>query len=609
MKLKNAHIQNFRSIRDLNIDFTNDSTQNCHIFLGINESGKSNILRALALLNKTVDFNYERDCEKEAKKRSAAVSVSYEFELDRSELEKISQILANAGVPENIVTLKKIKNEITVATNGQRSERWIFLTKDNLEKTKYGISDDFKKMFDTRTTLDTGNEPNEENLQKLYTTLLGVQLTAFIPKILYWKREKEYLISRPISLRELQTNPNTSIPLKNMFALIGINDSNLSKNIERVFSNDASDRRSIQRQLSKTTTAHINKIWKDHRVSIDVNIDRDGTCNVGVYDVDNEDQIFNMEDRSEGFKQFVSILLTLSVEARQESLKNAIILLDEPDSSLHPGGVLCLKDELLQISELNTVVVATHSVFLVDRKNLSRHVRVFKEEGSTKAERIRKDNPFCEDVLYRALGTTLFEMIEPNMLILEGTTDKDIFEALRIKLQNKVDFPAVTVISAGGANQVKKYLEFFKKLWVTGRAIFDSDNEGKSQIANIERDRQDLASLTTEIFDFVKMDKEAATVEDLLPIELITTATKNLYGSILKIELNKRPILEEIKKAKEKAGISRDHDLSELKSWIAKSVITEMKLDEKIIEKRYSIYAEFLNKVASELKSASRVTL
>lgn len=47
MRLKSVEIRNFRSINDITVDF--DPT--CRVLVGINESGKSNILNALALLS------------------------------------------------------------------------------------------------------------------------------------------------------------------------------------------------------------------------------------------------------------------------------------------------------------------------------------------------------------------------------------------------------------------------------------------------------------------------------------------------------------------------------------------------------------------------------
>ena len=47
MKLEKIKIVNFRSIKDLELDFYNNS----RVLVGINEAGKSNILKAAALLS------------------------------------------------------------------------------------------------------------------------------------------------------------------------------------------------------------------------------------------------------------------------------------------------------------------------------------------------------------------------------------------------------------------------------------------------------------------------------------------------------------------------------------------------------------------------------
>jgi predicted ATP-dependent endonuclease of OLD family len=41
---------------------------------------------------------------------------------------------------------------------------------------------------------------------------------------------------------------------------------------------------------------------------------------------------------------------------------NKVILLDEPETHLHPSGQKYLRNELLKISENNLVIYATHSI-------------------------------------------------------------------------------------------------------------------------------------------------------------------------------------------------------------------------------------------------------
>ena len=50
MKLAQATIKNFRSIKSIKLEFD----PACRVLVGINESGKSNILQALALLGNDI---------------------------------------------------------------------------------------------------------------------------------------------------------------------------------------------------------------------------------------------------------------------------------------------------------------------------------------------------------------------------------------------------------------------------------------------------------------------------------------------------------------------------------------------------------------------------
>jgi recombinational DNA repair ATPase RecF len=53
MQIKSISIKNYRSIQDVSFDIKTIANKNCHILLGVNESGKSNILKALYLKNPT----------------------------------------------------------------------------------------------------------------------------------------------------------------------------------------------------------------------------------------------------------------------------------------------------------------------------------------------------------------------------------------------------------------------------------------------------------------------------------------------------------------------------------------------------------------------------
>ena len=81
-----------------------------------------------------------------------------------------------------------------------------------------------------------------------------------------------------------------------------------------------------------------------------------------------EKEFYSNEDRSDGFKRFIAILLILSIESRTQEAYSRLILFDEPDTFLYPTSAKFLKEELLEISEKAVVVYSTHSPFMIDNE-------------------------------------------------------------------------------------------------------------------------------------------------------------------------------------------------------------------------------------------------
>ena len=185
-------------------------------------------------------------------------------------------------------------------------------------------------------------------------------------------------------MNEFKKNPAAiSVPLLNMFKLAGIRNDSLIKRIDGALK-DSEDRIKLNYELSENTTKHINTVWKEHEVQITVNIEGSGTCSVHVADKDAHTNVLEMAQRSDGFQRFISFLLTLSADNLNEDLKNALVLLDEPEVHLHPSGVEYLRDELLKISKNNYVLAASHSIFLVDKRCLQRHIAISKAKEKHK---------------------------------------------------------------------------------------------------------------------------------------------------------------------------------------------------------------------------------
>ena len=65
MKIKNILIENYKSVARISIDVKKIAGRACFILLGVNESGKSNILEAISLLDPQKKPNYLKECNKQ----------------------------------------------------------------------------------------------------------------------------------------------------------------------------------------------------------------------------------------------------------------------------------------------------------------------------------------------------------------------------------------------------------------------------------------------------------------------------------------------------------------------------------------------------------------
>lgn len=229
---------------------------------------------------------------------------------------------------------------------------------------------------------------------------------AFFEKMhrtVFWTAKDEYLISDAINLSTFAEKPETSIPLKNSFSLAGIRD--IPEAIAN-FVSDTTEKKYLEEKLSSAVTGHISKVWPGHPIKIIFDIDGQ-IINFHVMDTKAGGKAKTADQRSDGFKQFISFLLTVSAEDTNEELKNCLLLLDEPETHLHPQAQIYFLDELKKITTNNRgniVLFATHSNYMIDKAKLSRNFKVTKETESTSIELIDAQDSSYASVNYQVFG-------------------------------------------------------------------------------------------------------------------------------------------------------------------------------------------------------------
>jgi len=541
MKITKIIIENFKSIKKIEFDIKKYGDSYTTMFLGINESGKSNILEAISFLDtpeKEFDYNTIHN-QKDNDNNPIDLWFYLDFENQNTYLAEIKKKIENGSIL-NFEIGDVVKNVYLQKNEKEFSDSIEFklkkLTKNLFIKkiTKNETIDGQVKIIDSFEISKKNDEENtyeeltEEVFKKYFEDEITNLIKKYVPSVSFWKPSEKYLISE-VDLNTFKDDVNSNIPLKNIFALAGITKSEEIKTKIEDMSN-TSLRRGLASNLSKETTSYVKKIWK-HKINIDIEITDSNKCNVSIKDdgVNNENTFHQMSVRSEGFKQFISLILSLSIETKKLGKTNNLILIDEPEAHLHPSGIRDLREELLEIGKNNYLFVSTHSPFLVDRKNKERNIIIKKNNiALTEKKEIKSEEDIRDDeVLDEAFGINVYkDLLNPHRILVEGSSDKIILQkAFQVKgykygITNGTGSNIVQTASKLNHDDIKVLI------------IVDDDKDGKEHKDKILKINGVYSKENVfTIRDIVGQIIDKGTIEDILGKDFIESKFKEFYKS------------------------------------------------------------------------------
>lgn len=472
MKLSRVYIKNYRSISDVRIDFD----FGCQVLLGVNESGKSNILAALHTLDPAVPVGF-MDLRQEQPGEDIVDTgrVQFRFVPSAEEVEKVCEALKVFFPDGRFDVPIVIADAVVYSLRDLVCERLVYFCSTHIpsgSRTLFPmlIMDRLKVLSGWYINNKTSNsviyrnsagsiivEPNhvvhaheedkipidlkvldEQDLSNFVCGVADTVLREKLPKCIYWRYSEKYLLPGTVDIDDFVLQPETCVPLLIMFELAGLSGEALAEAINSTRKSSRIRYTRLLASVAEATTRHIRSIWKDYE-NIKFELLPDGD-NVLIQVT--EDLVpLEMVQRSDGFKRFVSFLLQVSSKVKLGDIANCLILVDEPETALHPAGAKSLMDELVRIGESNAVVYSTHSIFMVDREHVGRHLLVRKNGEVTGVKRAEKSRIYDEQVLYAAVGYSVFESLKRWNVIFEGWRDKEIFRiAAASVVRNSVDY-------------------------------------------------------------------------------------------------------------------------------------------------------------------------
>lgn len=520
MKLNRVTIKNFRSIDYASVYFNVDRAR---VLVGINESGKSNVLKAMSLLSKDISVDpMDKRVECRGEELIDIAYVYFEFHLDDLEFDTVYKKISKKFVTTELDTpLLKLKDGTQLTLRDYCRLRcnaalyWADIMAGKKYPTtwsfskNYSIINNWKKLKDknsianfinSKGTLvivgeeiffDSSKYDNSssvlvnfdvEDIDSLIRAEIFSVISKNLPECIYWKYDESNILPTQVDMDSFQADPDNCLPLKSCFELAGYADA--AATLVNARGKTRHQLNNLLDDIADKTTKYIRSVWKDYR-NVSIEFSPDGTLIVPI--VKDKNINFDFVQRSDGFKRFVSFLLLISSKVSTSKIKNTLILIDEPEIGLHPTGARNLMEELIKISESNYVAYTTHSIFMIDKENIGRHLIVEKNDEITQISVAENSSITDEEVLYKAIGFTLLEILKPVNFLFEGWRDKKLFAVsqkayVKKHKANKKLLELeknISICHASGVKDVKNIAPLIELAGRTLKIVSDSDNAAK----------------------------------------------------------------------------------------------------------------------------------
>lgn len=607
MKLKEVTIHKYKSFeKEQNFKVQDDIT----ILVGMNESGKTALLEALAKANyfkEDKDFKFDLTLDyprKEKKKIDKALkkgeshpkAITLTFELDDNLTEKIEEELG-----KGVITQKEFS--IYVDYNNETVWEVFDVNIQEFLKNKfseYGIKDkellnkilNCKSEKDLENILNEAHNNNEQNQETqdninviidrlknyfkndrrwdnpIQEYITRVYLEPNLPKFLYY--DEYYMLPSRISLEKLLNNTlDKEIDLeqvKTAKALIELADLDLEKilkekNFEEMVAELEATGANISNELFRywNTNKNLKIIFK-----IESNEEFDNQNNKRIVAHYLNVRVENtragvtlpLKNRSKGFNWFFSFLVWFN-KIQEDADSEYILLLDEPGLNLHASAQEDLLKFIEDLSDNYQIIYTTHSPFMIPSDKLHRvRTIVETEEGSIISETIQEKDPRTLFPLQAALGYDIAQnlFISRNNLLVEGVSDMIYLEVLSGILEEagkeslKQD---ITIVPTGGLDKVVTFISLLRGNKLDIVCLLDTPpSESKQKLDNVIKNKLIKEKNIRYFHDFVNF--QPADIEDLFhPEDYLKLFNKAFDGkyeelTLSKLEQEEGPIIRKI---------------------------------------------------------------
>ncbi|MBN1782506.1 AAA family ATPase [bacterium] len=310
MIISQIYINAFKSIRSLSLPLDSHIT----VVIGANESGKTNILKAIETFLPDRELSFEHTCQ-------------------------YSDFYQQGKPPQ-----------LGLQITG--------FTKD--EQVQLGKMYDGFRNLDSFVLMREGPNLSDYKIQtndKMLTIGNVKPLFNLLPKILYF--DTIPIIRDRVEMEDLIRGGRDFQTEINLLKIGSVDDPAI------IFEDSMRGRRAIE-ETSREITQRIREVW-NQEPSLEVKLRVNG--NLMYIDFSDETTVYDTpKSRSLGFLWYLSFYINFIATTLEAKTNEYLFLLDEPGLHLHPAGQKDLTRLLENLSTKNQVIYTTHSPFMINRE-------------------------------------------------------------------------------------------------------------------------------------------------------------------------------------------------------------------------------------------------
>ena len=545
MIYKQFHIHRFRGISDVSVSLIKGDLV---LLLGLNESGKTTILKAIEA------FDYLNDPEKpHADDLFSSVRNKSDMYTNESALVSADiRLDTNLKIEDFSDVLRKFSSPATKQDKASLLEA--FLREANTAGTlKLSRVFPFRKGNPLKPyyQFESGHPLTKE---KMFASEIGMRIVEMCPFIIYFEDFTDRIPDQIfINSRHYGYNPDWYDIVDGLF--YHTDDKFSIEAFKKLFSRTSprpDDAKTVMKRVNKTLDKVFTKKWEKLSGVKDIEdteLIAHFTRNNKHFEIkitDTDGTTYSVDERSKGALWYLSFLM--KTEFRRKKMRKdsgkPIFLIDEPASNLHSTAQQNMIEDFQQLVEDTSVIYTTHSQYLISLENIKNTYIIRRHKGTVSAtswaDFLREEIPQVSH--YQPLAN-LLELVPNNLdvpwpkaVITEGPSDMHILDLMYQVLNIK---PAEFVIYPGTSAFNLATLISLNIGWGSDfRVLLDSDSAG------IEAQRKYIDSFELDDNIVITLPKKNSKIESYFSVKEKEALYKLAFGKakdkkVSKNEFNK----------------------------------------------------------------------